>query len=250
MIPRTKAPTPLRPVASSSTNHTAPTLSRDAQQDLTQKNRALENTNARLVQELDREKLALTEERAARAADRLSLLRDMELMEGTHRITHARVIATLEQERASALELSKRVRTEKLARIQRDFAITQFQIKETVLEAKVDELEEELERREEESAMVVEQMREKLERFRRELGRTKDLLAEREKAKEEAKVRLARIITSSVVIVCYYAFIDSVLFRPRHHMLAKIETRLIPVSPLSKPNLSASRSDTMVHRPN
>ncbi|KAF7330535.1 NFX1-type zinc finger-containing protein 1 [Mycena venus] len=114
----------------------------DAQiQDLVQRNRTLEHTNKKLVDEkaldADRNKRARQEERALWREGCNRLL-------SCHHLAHLRLSAKLSKAEAVLLKEMELCRQEKVARLHRDFQITMFRIREGELETKIEELEDAL----------------------------------------------------------------------------------------------------------
>jgi hypothetical protein len=183
VVPR-KAPTPSRATALPITR-TAPGTSRptalavDSASDLLQKTRTLEHTVSRLTGELE-----------AAAAMRASLARDADAIAGLQRIMLLREHAALEAERALHMQSKKELRSEKMAWVKRDFSITQFQAKETLLEVRLDELEEQLALSKLNASDILDGLEGALEGVRAELLLARGMLKEAERTRDEAKVLL------------------------------------------------------------
>ncbi|KAF9565287.1 hypothetical protein CPC08DRAFT_604273, partial [Agrocybe pediades] len=116
-------------------------------EDLVQRNRTLEHTNKKLLEQVAQEK--------ARAADAVSGIQKqwevnkqkwkeaVDDLVATQRIVEKQVEVELEKERAALIKEMAVTREEKVQRIHRDYKIKLFQIREEELERKIEELEEE-----------------------------------------------------------------------------------------------------------
>jgi hypothetical protein len=141
MIPR-RGGTPLRVGA--------PSLeaSNQAQiDDLVQRNRTLEHTvkklSDRVALEAKRSKEAVATIREQWQHDQQEWREGCEVLQSCYQIVHLRDVVELECERTYALKELDVGRKEKLKRLQRDFRITMFQVKEAELERRIQELENE-----------------------------------------------------------------------------------------------------------
>jgi vacuolar-type H+-ATPase catalytic subunit A/Vma1 len=141
MIPR-RGGTPLRVGA--------PSLeaSNQAQiDDLVQRNRTLEHTVKKLSDqatlEVKRSKEAVATIREQWLHQQQEWREGCDVLQSCHRIVQLRNVVELENERQNALKELNAVRKEKLKRLQRDFRITMFQVKEAELERRIQELENE-----------------------------------------------------------------------------------------------------------
>ncbi|ESK94629.1 hypothetical protein Moror_14353 [Moniliophthora roreri MCA 2997] len=118
--------------------------------DLVQRNRTLEHTIKKLTEEVKLEKTRAkttikelqtkwqdTKEREWREG--------VDVLQACHQIAQLRTQAEVEREKMNALKEQDVTRREKAARLQRETAITKFQIRESELERKIMELEEEAE---------------------------------------------------------------------------------------------------------
>jgi hypothetical protein len=117
--------------------------------DLVQRNRTLEHTIKRLS-----DQLALQVTRSEEAVktvekqwqhEQLEWREGCDVLQSCHRIVQLRSCVELEKERMNVLKESDAMRKEKLKRLQRDFRITMFQMKEAELEERIQELEDEKE---------------------------------------------------------------------------------------------------------
>jgi hypothetical protein len=141
MIPR-RGGTPLRAGA--------PSLeaSNQAQiDDLVQRNRTLEHTVKKLS---DQVALEVTRSKEAAATiheqwqqEQQEWREGCDVLQSCHRIVQLRNTVELENERMNVLKELDAVRKEKLKRLQRDFRITMFQVREAELERRTLELEDE-----------------------------------------------------------------------------------------------------------
>ncbi|EEB97260.1 hypothetical protein MPER_03463 [Moniliophthora perniciosa FA553] len=118
--------------------------------DLVQRNRTLEHTIKKLTEEVKLEKTRAkttikelqtkwqdTKEREWREG--------VDVLQACHQIAQLRTQAEVEREKMNALKEQDVTRREKAARLQRETAITKFQIRESELERRIMELEEEAE---------------------------------------------------------------------------------------------------------
>lgn len=143
-----KAPTPVR-TAAPFAPHDAMVASQQAHiEDLVQKSRTMEHTIKKLREELSLEQ--------TRAKDAVNVIKQQwrveqkdwhagcDALQACHRIAHLRTACTLDDERIVVLKEREIARREKLARIQRDYRITMFQVREAELEGQVEDLQGEL----------------------------------------------------------------------------------------------------------
>jgi hypothetical protein len=117
--------------------------------DLVQRNRTLEHTVKKLTEQVALE--------ATRSKDAVATIHDKwqheqrewhegcDVLQSCHQIVQRRITVELEKERTNVLQELDAVRKEKLKRLQRDYRITMFQVKEAHLERKILELEDEKE---------------------------------------------------------------------------------------------------------
>ncbi|THV07424.1 hypothetical protein K435DRAFT_959998 [Dendrothele bispora CBS 962.96] len=116
--------------------------------DLVQRNRALEHTIKKLKDELtlekSRSKNAINDIHTKWTRDQEAWRDGCDTLQNLHRIEQLRLQVALEKEKSNVLNEQGFIRKEKLANIQRDFRITSFQIRESELERRVEELEDEL----------------------------------------------------------------------------------------------------------
>jgi hypothetical protein len=117
--------------------------------DLVQRNRTLEHTVKKLSDQVALE--------AARSKEAVATIHEQwqheqqewregcDVLQSCHRIVQLRTTVELENERMNVLKELDAVRKEKLKRLQRDFRITMFQVKEAELEKRILELEDDKE---------------------------------------------------------------------------------------------------------
>lgn len=117
--------------------------------DLVQRNRTLEHTNKKLSDQLALE--------SARAKDAVADIQKQwqleqrewregcDVLQSCHRLVQLRSTAALEKERMGTLRELDALRREKAVRLQRDFRLTLFQIRETELEMRIAEIQDERE---------------------------------------------------------------------------------------------------------
>ncbi|KAK7033087.1 putative glycoside hydrolase family 13 protein [Favolaschia claudopus] len=114
-------------------------------QDLVQRNRTLEHTNKKLVDELaldtDRAKRANRESHAKFDEERVKWREGCNRVVSCYQLAHLRLNAKLSESEYTLLQEMDLSRQEKVARLHRDFQLTMFRIREAELEAKVEELE-------------------------------------------------------------------------------------------------------------
>lgn len=162
--------------------------------DLVQRNRTLEHTIKKL-----QERIALEQSRAEDSVSSLQTKWQSEqhewreacdILQMCHRLVQLRATDELEKERMNVLKEQDITRAEKLARLQRDFKITMFQVTESNLRADLEELEDEkeelLQTHGEQLAVVQEKITELLARIEDQANQ----LATSEKEKEVLEVRL------------------------------------------------------------
>ncbi|KAJ6576431.1 hypothetical protein DFH09DRAFT_1149322 [Mycena vulgaris] len=117
-------------------------------EDLVQRNRTLEHTNKKLVDEMaldaDRAKKAAREVQTKWQEDRLLWREGCNRLLSCHHLAHLRLSAKLSTAESALLKEMELCRQEKVARLHRDFQITMFRIREAELDAQVEELEDAL----------------------------------------------------------------------------------------------------------
>ena len=109
------------------------------------------------------------------------------------RIDQKRVEVELERERSNALQEMKFTRDEKLLRLQRDFRIKLFQIREEELERKIEEIEAEKRRNKSSSDLIVRKLEAKCAESLIQLKEEKEERAVAEHERDEIEVRLSFI---------------------------------------------------------
>ncbi|KAJ7931517.1 hypothetical protein B0H13DRAFT_1958559 [Mycena leptocephala] len=114
-------------------------------EDLVQRNRTLEHTNKKLVDEMaldaDRAKRAVRDVQTKWNEDRVVWREGCNRLLSCHHLAHLRLSAKLSNAEAALLKEMELSRQEKVARLHRDFQITMFRIREAELEGKVEDLE-------------------------------------------------------------------------------------------------------------
>lgn len=160
--------------------------------DLVQRNRTLEHTNKKLSEQLSQEhsrsKDTILQFQSQWDLDQSNWKQTCENLLGSYRIVQQRIQVELERERVNTLQEMKISREEKLLRLQRDFKITLFQIKEGELERRVEDVEDEKTRLIESNRLVVQKMQEKCADYVIQLRDTQASLSQAEKEKEEKEV--------------------------------------------------------------
>ena len=162
--------------------------------DLVQRNRTLEHTNKKLSEQLSQEhsrsKDAMLQLRSQWELNQSDWKQTCENLLGSCRIIQKHVQVELEKEKMNTLKEMKITRDEKLLRLQRDFKITLFQMKEEELERRVEDVEDEKTSLVQTNNLVVQKLQEKCAEYVINLRDTQALLSRAEKQKEEKEVRL------------------------------------------------------------
>lgn len=113
--------------------------------DLVQRNQALEQTHGllsdQLATEVARSKATALQIKQQWHLEQSQWSKAWEFIHCCHRVVQRRAEIDLENERISSLKESDAMRKEKLARLNRDYRITSFQIRERELEGRIYELE-------------------------------------------------------------------------------------------------------------
>ncbi|KAF4614274.1 hypothetical protein D9613_007815 [Agrocybe pediades] len=168
-------------------------------EDLVQRNRTLEHTNKKLLEQVAQEK--------ARAADAVSGIQKqwevnkqkwkeaVDDLVATQRIVEKQVEVELEKERAALIKEMAVTREEKVQRIHRDYKIKLFQIREEELERKIEELEEEIATLQEEHDFLVNEERLKAESLHASLKETKLVLSRTMKDKEGKDSKYSKLLS-------------------------------------------------------
>jgi DNA replication protein DnaD len=163
--------------------------------DLVQRNRTIEHTNKRLSEQLTRE--------MSRSKEALETMRQewVDKRQEWHqastdlltlcRIDQKRVEVELERERSNALQEMKFTRDEKLLRLQRDFRIKLFQMREEELERKIEEIKAEKQRNKGSSDLIVRKLEAKCADSLIQLKEEKEERAVAERERDEIEVRLS-----------------------------------------------------------
>lgn len=164
-------------------------------EDLVQRNRTIEHTNKRLSEQLTREmsrsKEALETMRQEWVGKRQEWHQASTDLLALCRIDQKRVEVELERERSNALQEMKFTRDEKLLRLQRDFRIKLFQIREEELERKIEEIEAEKRRSKSSSDLIVRKLEAKCAESLIQLKEEKEERAVAERERDEIEVRLS-----------------------------------------------------------
>lgn len=161
--------------------------------DLVQRNRTLEHTNKKLSEQLSQEhsrsKDTILQLQSQWDINQSHWKQTCESLLGSYRITQKHVQVELEKERMNTLKEMKFTRDEKLLRLQRDFKITLFQMKEEELERRVGDVEVEKSTVMHTNGLVVQKMQEKCAEYVIKLRDTQALLSQAAKETEEREVR-------------------------------------------------------------
>ncbi|KAJ3855029.1 hypothetical protein EV368DRAFT_16882, partial [Lentinula lateritia] len=113
--------------------------------DLVQRNRTHEQTIRKLKDELAQEKIraktVVQDIQTKLHAEKREWREACDTLQSCHRIHQLRLHVELEKQRSDQLAEQDLLRKEKVAALQREFAITKFQIQESLLERQILELE-------------------------------------------------------------------------------------------------------------
>jgi len=164
-------------------------------EDLVQRNRTLEHTNKKLVEEMTREqgraKEAMLNITHKWEGDLALWKEGCEHLLASYRIVQKRLEVEVEKERSAVIKEMSITREEKLQRLKRDFKITLFQMKEEELERKIEEGEEEKARLVEEFDLELRQEKERSAEISSKLREARESLARSIKEREEKEVSIA-----------------------------------------------------------
>ncbi|KIK10060.1 hypothetical protein K443DRAFT_670697 [Laccaria amethystina LaAM-08-1] len=172
--------------------------------DLVQRNRTIEHTNKRLSEQLTRE--------MSRSKEALETMRQewVDKRQEWHqastdlltlcRIDQKRVEVELERERSNALQEMKFTRDEKLLRLQRDFRIKLFQMREEELERKIEEIEAEKQRNKGSSDLIVRKLEAKCAESLIQLKEEKEERAVAERERDEIERELTKLRETHAIL--------------------------------------------------
>lgn len=201
-----KAPTPIRITPSSAPLEAMVAKQQSNIDELVTKNRSLEQTINKLKAELSSEKAkweAAVQQLHQQHKDEQGEWREgCDSLQSLWRIAHLRAVVDLEKERMVAFKLKEELRLERLARLQRDFQIGQFQARETELEDRVQELALEVERKDGRRLEEVATLEATVEELRKEVEEQSGKLEEAVQARKQLEVRHCLLLSS----VRYIAF--------------------------------------------
>ena len=171
--------------------------------DLVQRNRTLEHTNKKLSEQLSQEqsrsKDTIFQVQSQWEINQSNWKQTCENLLGSYRIIQKQVQVELEKERMNTLKEMKITRDEKLLRLQRDFKISLFQMKEEELERRVEDVEDEKTMLMETNGLVVQKLQEKCADYVIKLRDIQGLLSRVEKEKEEKEVCVNFIFYLSII---------------------------------------------------
>jgi len=166
-------------------------------EDLVQRNRTLEHTNKKLVEEIAREQVRAKEamhDITHKWDTNLSLWKEAcEDIISSYRIVQKQLEVEVEKERSAVIKEMSITREEKLQRLKRDFKITQFQLNEEKLERKIEKGEEERASLVEEFDSALRQETERSAEISSKLREARESLARTIKEKEEKEVSITFI---------------------------------------------------------
>ncbi|KAJ3507013.1 hypothetical protein NLJ89_g6540 [Agrocybe chaxingu] len=166
--------------------------------DLVQRNRTLEHLNQKLTAQINAEagrskEAVLAIQKQWDENQRLWKEGCEELLV-SYRIVQKRLEVDLEKERSAVIKEMAVAREEKLQRLQRDFKIKLFQMKEEETDLRMEELEEEKARMEEEYELVVQKMKDKCADYAIKLKDTQAALSRSEKEREEKEAKHNKLL--------------------------------------------------------
>jgi hypothetical protein len=160
--------------------------------DLIQRNRTLEHTNKKLSEQLSQEhsrsKDTVLQLQSQWDVNQSHWKQTCENLLGSYRIVQKRIQVELEKERVNTLNEMKITREEKLLRLQRDFKISLFQIREEELERRVEDVEDEKTELIETNGLVVQKLQKKCADYAIQLRDTQASLSRAEKEAEQKEV--------------------------------------------------------------
>jgi len=166
-------------------------------EDLVQRNRTLEHTNKKLVEEIAREQVRAKEamlDVTHKWDANLALWKEAcEDIISSYRIVQKQLEVEVEKERSAVIKEMSITREEKLQRLKRDFRITLFQLKEEQLEKQIEEGEEERASLVEEFDSALRQETERSAEISSKLREARESLARSIKEKEEKEVSITFI---------------------------------------------------------
>ena len=176
--------------------------------DLVQRNRTLEHTNKKLSEQLSQEHLrskdTILQLQSQWDINQSNWKQTCENLLGSYRIVQKHVQVELEKERMNTLKEMKITRDEKLLRLQRDFKITLFQMKEEELERRVEDAEYEKTTLMENNGLIVQKLQEKCADYVIKLRDTQASLSRAEKEKEATEVTLYFLSNFSHLTYLFY----------------------------------------------
>ncbi|ETW83038.1 hypothetical protein HETIRDRAFT_458595 [Heterobasidion irregulare TC 32-1] len=212
-----KGPTPIRSTPSS-VPHEAMIKSQQKHIDeLVQKNRSLEQTHKLLKDEIAHKRELhdgeMQDVHTKFKAELKEWIDGCDSLQACHRIVHLRTTVMLENERLNVLKERSNARKERLARLQRDFRLTMFQVKETELETKNDELDEILTGVAEQHTEVVKGLKLRIAEITAELKEKAEQLDVTEKAKEAVEKEVSRMRQNEPVLNAKIATLTTKLDR-------------------------------------
>ncbi|KAI0734107.1 hypothetical protein C8Q72DRAFT_807452 [Fomitopsis betulina] len=221
-----RVPTPLRSAPSSGPMDAMVKNMKDQIDDLVAKNRTLDHTISKL-----REAVAEEQKRGSDGVDalqktfkqeRAAWIRGCDTIQAVHRFAHARTLVELDRERIVILRERETARIERLARLQRDFRLVEFQRREFDLEKRLLELERELEdqRRayEEQKLELGEDLEGQCATLAAQLQDTANELAAAVHAKEDAEEALSKLRVEHNSLVTSTSGSATELERTRLHL--------------------------------
>lgn len=167
-------------------------------EDLVQRNRTLEHTNKKLVDEIAREQVrakeAMLDMTRKWEATQAVWKEGCEDILASYRIVQKQLEVEVEKERSAVIKEMSITREEKLQRVTRDFKITLFQLKEEEMERKIEELEEEKANLVEEFESALRQERERSAEISSKLREARESLARSIKEKEEKEAKFNNLV--------------------------------------------------------
>ncbi|KAF8968148.1 hypothetical protein BDZ97DRAFT_1727506 [Flammula alnicola] len=216
--------------------------------DLVQRNRTLEHTNKKLseqvAQETTRSKEAVVEIQRQWEVNQRQWKEGCEEILASYRIVQKQVEVELEKERSAVIKEMTITREEKLQRLQRDYKLKLFQMKEEELERKIEEIEEEKAYLAEESELTLRKEREKGADYAAKLKETRESLTRSIKEKEEKEAKYNRLVAEHSNMEASAGTLDSKLQRTQ----LQLEGAQTKMADLERVNDELRRSNTDLTR--
>lgn len=191
-----KTPTPIRITPSSAPLEAMVAKQQSNIDELVTKNRSSEQSINKLKAELSTEKAksdaTIQQLHQQHKAEQGEWREGCDSLQSLWRIAHLKAIVDLEKDRTAAFKLKEDLRSERLARLQRDFQIGQFQAREAELEDRVQELTLDNEERNGQTQEELVTLGATVQELQREAEERKEELEEAVQSKRQLEVRLVQ----------------------------------------------------------